>query len=293
MEKEFDVELTIRGHTVLIKGKAREVRNVESLLNDLQSLYRAGSKIEISQIEHAIKLIKEGRRAYLKEAFLHEVFTTRTNRKITPCTKGQLEYVNSMRANDITFCIGPAGTGKTYLAVAVAMDYLKKKEFNKVVLVRPAVEAGESLGYLPGNILDKVDPYFRPLYDAIYDMIDPARAQNLIELGVIEIAPLAYMRGRTLNNAFLIMDEAQNTTSKQMKMFLTRLGQGSKAVITGDITQVDLPDFKKSGLFTVKEIIGGIKGVKFVELTSEDVVRHKLVQEIITAYSKFESKKAL
>ncbi|NOY64277.1 MAG: PhoH family protein, partial [Nitrospirae bacterium] len=239
----------------------------------------------------AVSSISRGEETSLKDLFLNNIPVSSKKRFIIPKTETQRAYINAIREYDIVFGIGPAGTGKTYLAMAMAINALIKKEVSRIVLARPAVEAGERLGYLPGDMYEKVHPYLRPLYDALYDMMDFEKASRLIEKGVIEIAPLAFMRGRTLNDAFIILDEAQNTTSEQMKMYLTRLGFNSKTVITGDVTQVDLPPGKSSGLIEAERILSNIKGIKFIYFTERDVVRHRLVQEIIKAYEREEKRK--
>jgi phosphate starvation-inducible PhoH-like protein len=248
--------------------------------------------VYLNDVDYAVRILSNDRSVDLKKIFREEVYISSSKKKvITPKTINQKEYIDSIRRFDIVFGIGPAGTGKTYLAMAMAIASLVKKDVNRVVLARPAVEAGEHLGFLPGDLYEKVNPYLRPLYDALHDIMDFENMSRLIQQGVIEVAPLAFMRGRTLNDCFVILDEAQNATTEQMKMFLTRLGFSSKAVITGDVTQTDLPSGKPSGLIEAKEILDGIKGLKFVYFSREDVVRHQLVQEIIDAYEKMESKK--
>lgn len=242
------------------------------------------------EIIYAIQLVLEGQEDTLKELLNQTICITTAGKAIKPKTIGQKMYVNSIKANDIVFGIGPAGTGKTYLAMAMAITSFKNKEVNRIILTRPAVEAGESLGFLPGDLQEKVDPYLRPLYDSLYDILGAETYAKYMERGLIEVAPLAYMRGRTLDSSFVILDEAQNTTSEQMKMFLTRLGFGSKAIITGDITQIDLPKGKNSGLKQVTEILKDIKGIDFIYLTKKDVIRHQLVQKIIEAYDIYENK---
>ncbi|HCP09298.1 MAG TPA: phosphate starvation-inducible protein PhoH, partial [Thermodesulfobacterium commune] len=251
---------------------------------------KSGYTIYPSDVEYASRIILENPKANLKEIFLDTIFVTSGRKVITPKGITQKKYIEAIRRSEIVFGIGPAGTGKTYLAVAMAVSYLMKGEVNRLILVRPAVEAGEKLGFLPGDIAEKVNPYLRPLYDALYDMLSFDKVARLFQKGAIEIAPLAFMRGRTLNEAFIILDEAQNTTSEQMKMFLTRLGQNSKAVITGDVTQIDLPDPKKSGLLEAMEVLEGIEGISFIYFTKSDVVRHPIVQRIIEAYEKKEQK---
>ncbi|HDL78216.1 MAG TPA: PhoH family protein [Bacteroidetes bacterium] len=275
--------MIIRGTDVLLDGAAAEVIQVEKLFSELILLINRNGKVSERDLETLIYLVKSISPATKEEDLSSVILGTKSD-FIRPKTKGQLAYYQSTLKNDIVFVIGPAGTGKTYLAVAIAVAHLKAHEVSRIVLARPAVEAGESLGFLPGDFREKIDPYLRPLYDALYDMLSGDKLRQMIERGEIEIVPLAYMRGRTLNNAFVILDEAQNTTPNQMKMFLTRLGVSSKAIITGDITQVDLPVKQKSGLIIIQDILKGIEGIDFVYLDEKDVVRHRLVREIIKAY---------
>ncbi len=291
MEKKIGLSIHMRGNTMLLQGWAWEVELAENVLNQLYDLLKNKYPVYSDDVDHAIRILSDDPSIKLKAIFKDEVYISSKKKVITPKSINQRDYVNSIRTSDIVFSIGPAGTGKTYLAMAMAISALIKKEVNRLVLTRPAVEAGERLGFLPGDLYEKVNPYLRPLYDALHDMMDFESASRLMDQGVIEVAPLAFMRGRTLNDAFVILDEAQNTTREQMKMFLTRLGFSSKAVITGDMTQTDLPEGKPSGLIEAKDILGGIKGIKFVYLTSRDVVRHHLVQEIIEAYDKLEKKR--
>jgi len=288
IEEEIDVEITSRGDWINIKGSAENVRKAEKVINDIIDHVRATGELDNRYILYSIAIIKDEDIAPSKEVDGNSgvVMSSSTQKTIKPRTVGQKNYVDLMESKDIVFSIGPAGTGKTYLAVAMAVRAFKARQVARIILTRPAVEAGENLGFLPGDIRAKVDPYLRPLYDALQDMLPFERIKKLMELGVIEIAPLAFMRGRTLNNAFVILDEAQNTTDPQMFMFLTRLGEGSKAVITGDITQIDLEHKNASGLLPVKKRLGHIKGIGFIELTEKDVVRHRLVQDIIKAYEK-------
>jgi len=291
LEKKVGLSVHVRGNTLLLQGWNWEVELADSVLNQLYGLLKKKYPVYRDDVEDAVRILSEDPSADLQKVFRDEVYISSKKKVITPKSLNQREYVNSIRKRDIVFAIGPAGTGKTYLAMAMAIASLVKKEVNRLVLTRPAVEAGEHLGFLPGDLYEKVNPYLRPLYDALHDMMDFESASRLVDQGVIEVAPLAFMRGRTLNDSFVILDEAQNVTREQMKMFLTRLGYSSKAVITGDITQTDLPDDKLSGLIEAKEILDGIKGIRFVHLTSGDVVRHPLVQEIIDAYEKVEDKK--
>lgn len=290
IESQFDSKIVARGDFVALEGKEEEVRKLEALFTDLISYLKKNGELSERYVLYAITMVKQNGVGPFEELETARLVTSIvTKESIKPKTLGQKEYVQAMDEFDIVFVIGPAGTGKTYLAVAKAVQHLKAKEVQRIILVRPAVEAGESLGFLPGDIRAKVDPYLRPVYDALHEMLAPEKIRKLIELGIIEIVPLAFMRGRTLNNCYVILDEAQNSTSAQMKMFLTRLGEKSKAVITGDITQIDLEDKKTSGLVLVQKILEGIEGIKFIYLSEKDVVRHKLVQEVIKAYEKFEN----
>ena len=285
------IQIHARGNTVTVHGDDITTQLVKRLLNELYGLIEEGYPIYESDIDYAIRILSSNDRIKLKNIFLDTVYITSQKRPITPKGLAQKEYIDTMRKFDIVFAIGPAGTGKTYLAMAMAVSLLTKGDVNRVILTRPAVEAGESLGFLPGDLYEKVNPYLRPLYDALHDMMRYEKASLLIEQGAIEVAPLAFMRGRTLNDSFVILDEAQNTTSEQMKMFLTRLGFSSKAVITGDITQIDLPHDKVSGLVEAKEILQGIKGIRIVLFSKKDVVRHQLVRDIIKAYEDLEERK--
>jgi len=284
IEKSLGVSISIKGNTVGISGDPPGDEVAERLLKQLYPLARDGYPIHPVDIDQGVRILRKDPEAKLKDLLLETVFTSPGKRPITPKTVLQKEYIQSIQTHDIVFGIGPAGTGKTYLAMAMAMASLSKKQLRRIILARPAVEAGERLGFLPGDLYEKVNPYLRPLYDALHDMIDIEKAARMIERGDIEVAPLAFMRGRTLNDCFVILDEAQNTTSEQMKMFLTRLGYSSKAVITGDITQIDLPEGVRSGLVEAKEILRDIEGIAFIMFTDQDVVRHPLVQEIIKAY---------
>ena len=286
ISKRFGVTINSRGVAVTISGNTIETRQVYSLLTQLYQLLKENIPMESGDLDAAIAMIKKDSTARLETLFMSTVFVTARNRPIRPRSLTQLKYVNAIETRDILFAIGPAGTGKTYLAMAMAMAAFAKGEVRKIILTRPAVEAGEALGFLPGDLAEKINPYLRPLYDALYDMLDFEKARSYIEQEIIEIAPIAFMRGRTLNNAFIILDEAQNTTSQQMKMFLTRIGYGSKAIVTGDITQIDLPAGKNSGLVEVKKILSNIKGIDFIFFSRDDVVRHQLVSDIIDAYEK-------
>jgi len=291
IEQNIQVKLNLRGNQAMIEGDKLDVDLVDNLLGQFYELIRQGYPVYPSDIEYGIKLLQEDAHINLKNIFLDTVYIVSKKRVITPKTKTQKEYIEAIRHYDIVFGIGPAGTGKTYLAMAMALSSLMRGDVIRITLVRPAVEAGEKLGFLPGDIYEKVNPYLRPLYDALHDMLDFDRAAKFLQKGVIEVAPLAFMRGRTLNDAFVILDEAQNTTSEQMKMFLTRLGYNSKAVVTGDITQIDLPSGVTSGLIETREILKHIRGIKFVYFNETDVIRHRLVKEIIRAYEKVEKEK--
>jgi len=286
IEKSLGVSISIKGNTVGIFGDPPGDDVAERLIKQLYPLARDGYPIHPADIDQGIRMLLQNPEAKLKDLLLDTVFTSVGKRPITPKTILQKRYIQLIQTHDIVFGIGPAGTGKTYLAMAMAMASFAKKQLRRIVLARPAVEAGERLGFLPGDLYEKVNPYLRPLYDALHDMVDFEKASRMIERGDIEVAPLAFMRGRTLNDSFVILDEAQNTTSEQMKMFLTRLGYSSKAVITGDITQIDLPEGTRSGLVEAREILSTIEGIAFLMFTDQDVVRHPLVQDIIKAYEK-------
>lgn len=281
--------MSIRGNKIIIQGKEeRDIEEAERIIEEIRVVNREGYIVKPEDIMHSLKFLKEGKAVSIIGLFKGGIPIPSKKRVILPKTETQKLYVEAMLKYDIVFGIGPAGTGKTYLAMAMAIHFLLSRVVSRIVLVRPAVEAGEKLGFLPGAIEEKVSPYLRPLYDALYEMLDIDKASKLIEKGAIEIAPLAFMRGRTLNDAFIILDEAQNTTTEQMKMYLTRLGFGSKTVITGDVTQIDLPPQKTSGLVEALRILRDIEGIKIVHFTEKDVVRHRLVQEIIKAYEKHE-----
>lgn len=289
IEKRLNIIINIRANDLTLQGSLSELEMAENLLTQLYGLLKEGYPIYERDVDYSLRILGSNHKAELKPIFLDRVYIPSKKRTITPKSINQKNYIDSIRKYDIVIGIGPAGTGKTYLAMAMAVSSLMKKEINRVVLARPAVEAGERLGFLPGDLYEKVNPYLRPLYDALHDMMDFESASHLIQSGVIEVAPLAFMRGRTLNDSFVILDEAQNATPEQMKMFLTRLGFSSKTVITGDITQTDLPEGKTSGLIQARDILAHIPGIKFVYFGREDVVRHPLVQDIIDAYDKLDS----
>src|SRR5436309_841550 len=284
IERRLAVHIGQRGNVFLISGDPARVQLAERLLAQLTELIQRKYPLGLEDVEQASKVLLSDANADLREIFLDTIYVTSRNRPVTPKGFAQKSYIDAIRKFDIVFGIGPAGTGKTYLAMAMAVAALVERRVKRIVLCRPAVEAGEKLGFLPGDLAEKVSPYLRPLYDALHDLMDIDRAQDLLERGTVEVAPLAFMRGRTLNDAFVILDEAQNTTTEQMKMFLTRLGFGSKAVITGDRTQVDLPSGKTSGMTEATHILQDIDGIKFCEFTDKDVVRHPLVQEVVRAY---------
>ena len=284
LESVLDVRIDARGQDVSIDGDPADVETVQRILQDFSDLFKEGKHFTDKELREAFAQIAEDRAFSLRDYFTKARFNPAGKKQVAPKSVNQRKYIQAIQENDVVFGIGVAGTGKTYLAVAMAVQALMQKQVNRIVLARPAVEAGEKLGFLPGDLQDKVDPYLRPLYDALFDLIDYERVTRLLEKRVIEVAPLAFMRGRTLSDAFIILDEAQNTTSEQMKMFLTRIGFGSKAVITGDVTQVDLPTGKRSGLIEAERILAGLEDIEFVYFTDKDVVRHKLVQLIIRAY---------
>ncbi len=284
IERMLGVRVLTRGEELIILGPPEQTQQAREVFNQLQDFYRAGNRLTLQEVNYAIKVVRAGLTNVLTSLAHDLTLVTAKGKQIKPKTLGQREYIRAIREHDIVFAIGPAGTGKTYLAVVMAISALRNKQVNRLVLTRPAVEAGEKLGFLPGDLQEKVDPYLRPLYDSLYDVLGQENTQKYLERNVIEIAPLAYMRGRTLENAFIILDEAQNTTCEQMKMFLTRLGFGSKAVITGDITQIDLPRGQVSGLVHAQKILSHIEGIAFHYLKGEDIVRHPLVSDIIKAY---------
>jgi phosphate starvation-inducible PhoH-like protein len=287
LEGQFGVRIRTQGHELMVEGDAAAVARVNTIIEQLTSLMRDGYKLSTSDVKTAADLVAQDEAVDLRDHFLKGSLTAAGKRRVAPKTVNQRRYLDAIEQNDIVFGIGPAGTGKTYLAMAQAVSFLIAKKVSRIILARPAVEAGEKLGFLPGDLQEKVNPYLRPLYDALYDMLDTERVARYIERGTIEIAPIAFMRGRTLNDSFVILDEAQNTTSEQMKMFLTRLGFGSKAVITGDITQIDLPSGRMSGLVEAMKVVSAIDGIAFTYFDERDVVRHKLVQQIVKAYEAF------
>ncbi|MCH8027028.1 MAG: PhoH family protein [candidate division Zixibacteria bacterium] len=289
IESRLGIRIIARGDKIVVEGPPPDIEKTLRVLNDLVTRIKQEEIITEQYVNYAIGMVQENGIGPANSIATESLLSSSLKKNIKPKTIGQKEYVELVDKNDIVFAIGPAGTGKTYLAVAMALAELKAKKVERIVFTRPAVEAGESLGFLPGDVRAKVDPYLRPVYDALYDMMPPDKIRKLLEIGIIEIAPLAFMRGRTLNESFLVLDEAQNTTSPQMQMFLTRLGEKSKAVITGDITQIDLDAGKASGLVKVQKILGNTPGIGFVYLTERDVVRHRLVQSIIKAYEKHES----
>jgi phosphate starvation-inducible protein PhoH and related proteins len=287
LESLFKVRVRTQGHELVIDGDPSGIEKVERVVGQLGSLVRDGYKLSTADVKMAAGMVAQDITVDLRDHFLKGSLTAAGKRRIAPKTVNQRVYLDAIEQHDIVFGVGPAGTGKTYLAMAQAVAFLVAKKVSRIILARPAVEAGEKLGFLPGDLQEKVNPYLRPLYDALYDMLDTERVARYIERGTIEIAPIAFMRGRTLNDAFVILDEAQNTTSEQMKMFLTRLGFGAKAVITGDITQIDLPSDRMSGLVEAIKVVGGVDGISFVQFDDRDVVRHKLVQQIVRAYEAY------
>lgn len=290
-EKKLGIELNTRGSLVTVSGAADKVALAERLILEMYGLLEKGYPLYPNDIDYAVRMISADKDVHLADVFMDTVYVSFKKKAIAPKSVAQKRYVDSIRKSDIVFGIGPAGTGKTYLAMAMAVAALSAREVDRIILTRPAVEAGEKLGFLPGDLAAKVDPYLRPLYDALHDMMDYDRAQKLLERGTIEVAPLAFMRGRTLNDSFVILDEAQNTTIEQMKMFLTRLGFGSRAVVTGDITQIDLPLAKPSGLVEAQKILQDVEGIDFVQFSEVDVVRHPIVQRIIKAFERMETRK--
>ncbi len=286
IRRELNVEIFAHGNEITLSGEEEKVRQARAVLERLLGIVARGESIDKTRIRYAVELAGEGNADRIDEIMRDVIAITYRGRQVKCKTLGQKQYVEAIKANTCTFAVGPAGTGKTYLAIAMAVVALKNKEVERIILTRPAVEAGEKLGFLPGDLQQKVDPYLRPLYDALNDMMGAESYQRLLERGAVEVAPLAYMRGRTLNDAFIILDEAQNTTSEQMKMFLTRMGMGSKMIITGDVTQIDLPAGKRSGLVEALEVLKGVEDIGMVRLSHRDVVRHELVQAIVRAYEK-------
>ena len=291
VEKAFDVSFITRGSEIKIKGTEENVDKAKRTISNLLLLINKGEALNEQNIRYVISLVRDGNDDKIASMGSDCVCISAKGKPVKAKTLGQKKYIEAIKNNTIVFGIGPAGTGKTYLAVALAVNAFRSKQVNRIILTRPAVEAGEKLGFLPGDLQQKVDPYLRPLYDALFDMLGPENFQKYQERGSIEVAPLAYMRGRTLDDSFIILDEAQNTTPEQMKMFLTRLGFGSKIVVTGDITQIDLPDGKKSGLVEVIKILKSVEDIETIKFTQKDVVRHRLVQDIIKAYEKYEEVK--
>jgi phosphate starvation-inducible PhoH-like protein len=287
LESQFGVRIRTTGKELIVEGEPADVARAEKVLDQLAGLMRGGYRLAKGDVKTAAQLVSQDDTVELSDYFLRSATRAAGKRQVAPKSVTQKRYLDAIEQYDIVFGIGPAGTGKTYLAMAQAVSFLLAKRVSRIILARPAVEAGEKLGFLPGDLQEKVNPYLRPLYDALYDMIETERAERLLERGTIEVAPIAFMRGRTLNDAFVILDEAQNTTSEQMKMFLTRLGFGSKAVITGDITQIDLPVGRTSGLVEAMKVVGNVEGISFIHFDDKDVVRHSLVQQIVKAYEAF------
>ena len=287
LESQFGVRIRTAGKELIVEGEPAEVARAEKVLDQLAGLMRGGYRLAKGDVKTAAQLVSQDENVELSDYFLRSASKSAGKRQVVPKSITQKRYLDAIEQHDIVFGIGPAGTGKTYLAMAQAVSFLLAKRVSRIILARPAVEAGEKLGFLPGDLQEKVNPYLRPLYDALYDMIETERAERLLERGTIEVAPIAFMRGRTLNDAFVILDEAQNTTSEQMKMFLTRLGFGSKAVVTGDVTQIDLPVGRTSGLVEAMKVVGHVEGISFVHFDDKDVVRHTLVQQIVKAYEAF------
>jgi phosphate starvation-inducible protein PhoH and related proteins len=287
LESELALRIVARGHEITLRGDERRVARGAQVVEELVARLGAGLPAQATDVRAALRVLTNDEDADLKSIFLDAIPVPSRKKQITPKTLNQKRYVEAIRAHDVVVGIGPAGTGKSYLAMAMAVSAMTRREVSRIILTRPAVEAGERLGFLPGDMYEKVHPYLRPLYDALYDMMEPEKVATMTERGAIEIAPLAYMRGRTLNDAFIVLDEAQNTTSEQMKMFLTRLGFNSRMVITGDITQVDLPSTRASGLIEIQSVVKHVEGIRFVYFTEKDVVRHELVSEIVRAYDEW------
>ena len=292
IQSHFNTRIVARGDIIAVTGESSEVAEVTAVFEELLKLIRQGDRVTKRDVDYILNQRRDQSEPSIQEVYAPSNVTLRGRKGlIKPKSPGQRQYLQSIANHDVVFGIGPAGTGKTYLAVAAAVNALEQKKIRRILLARPAVEAGESLGYLPGDLRAKVDPFLRPLYDALYDMLNPDLVQRYLEQGTVEIAPLAYMRGRTLNNSYVILDEAQNTTPEQMKMFLTRLGYDSHAIITGDITQIDLPGGKRSGLVEIRKILQGIEGISIVDLGKRDIIRHPLVQRIVEAYESYEENK--
>ncbi len=291
VEGAFDSTILVRGNEITITGEEPETERVAQLFEEMLELIERGQQLSASSVGRTIDMIKDDSGVRPTEVLTDAVLTSR-GKRVAPQTRGQKEYVDALRRSTLTFAIGPAGTGKTYLAVATAVKALHAREVSRIILTRPAVEAGEKLGFLPGTLYEKIDPYLRPLWDALYEMMDAEAFSRLMDRGTIEVAPLAFLRGRTLNDSFIILDEAQNTSPEQMKMFLTRLGFGSKAVVNGDVTQIDLPSGQRSGLVAVQEVLSDVEGIEFVHLDARDVVRHRLVKEIVEAYRRHSEDRA-
>lgn len=291
IEEKLNIKIALKQDKITIVGDEVSVTMGEELIEELLKIIKVQKRLSKHELNYTIQLVLEGKGERVKDLLNDVICITSSGKSIKPKTLGQKRYVDSIKNNDLVFGIGPAGTGKTYLAMAMAVNAFKNKEVNRIILTRPAVEAGESLGFLPGDLKDKVDPYLRPIYDALFDILGFDTYLRLMERGLIEVAPLAYMRGRTLDSAYIILDEAQNTTNEQMKMFLTRMGFGSKAIITGDITQIDLSKGQVSGLVTASKVLAQVKGIGICNLTKHDIVRHPLIQRIIEAYEKYENKK--
>lgn len=293
LESLLDVRVNARGQELSVDGDPQDVKTVERILEDFADLFHEGNSFTDKELRDAFKQIAEDRAYSLRDYFTKARFNPSGKKQVAPKSANQRRYIEAIQDNDMVFGIGVAGTGKTFLAVAMAVQALINKQVSRIILARPAVEAGEKLGFLPGDLQEKVDPYLRPLYDALFDLVDTERVTKFLEKRIIEVAPLAFMRGRTISDAFVILDEAQNTTSEQMKMFLTRIGYGSKAVITGDVTQIDLPQGKRSGLIEAERILTDIEGIEFIYFTDKDVVRHRLVQMIIKAYEQHSNKSGI
>ncbi|RMF42865.1 MAG: PhoH family protein [Deltaproteobacteria bacterium] len=291
VERLLGLRIGSKGTSLHFRGEEHQVALARRLFEELAGLLREGYPLYPPDIDYAVRILSSDSSTRLKDIFLDTIYVSARKKVITPKSLAQKTYIDAIREHDVVFGVGPAGTGKTYLAMAMAVASLARKEVSRIILVRPAVEAGEKLGFLPGDIAEKVNPYLRPLYDALYDMVDLTRGQEMVEQGIVEVAPLAFMRGRTLNDAFVILDEAQNTTSEQMKMFLTRLGFGSRAVVTGDATQIDLPSGRTSGLLEAMDVLRGVPGIAVIRFSDRDVVRHPIVQSIVQAYDRRGRKK--